>query len=126
VWYLGNIGWLYSPPSHPVVFRSPGQIVVAKGNDPVPVYGRAYPEQAAYPSDIPYQTVVPLQYSIQPGQGYVLADRHIETDYYYAVTYNCQGVDDCTDVKGADRYYEIWFGHRMFFVRAADVRVRGG
>ena len=40
----------------------------------VPVYGRAYPEQAAYPSQIPYQTVTPLQYSIQPGQAYVLAD----------------------------------------------------
>jgi hypothetical protein len=24
-------------------------------------------------------------------------------------------------ITGRDKYYEIWFGHRMFFVRAADV-----
>jgi hypothetical protein len=28
-------------------------------------------------------------------------------------------------VEGSDRYYEIWFGHRMAYVRAADVdRIR--
>jgi len=26
-------------------------------------------------------------------------------------------------ITGQDTYYEIWFGHRMFFVRAADVVV---
>jgi hypothetical protein len=33
---------------------------------------------------------------------------------------------DCTDVKGADRYDQIWFGHRIAYVRAADVRATGG
>jgi hypothetical protein len=27
-------------------------------------------------------------------------------------------------VLGKDRYYQIWFGHRMFYVRAADVNVK--
>jgi hypothetical protein len=55
----------------------------------------------------------------------VLADSHVATDYYYAKTYNCGYVaKDCTDVVGKDRYYEIWFGHRVEYVRAADVRVQ--
>jgi hypothetical protein len=88
------------------------------------VYGRAYPERSAYPAQIPYQTVTPLQYSIRPGQAYVLADPTIQTDYYSAKTFRCAGVAmDCTDVVGHDRYDEIWFGHRIAYVRAADVRV---
>jgi hypothetical protein len=33
---------------------------------------------------------------------------------------------DCTDVVGQDRYYQIWFGHRIAYVRAADVTLRRG
>jgi hypothetical protein len=125
VWYLGALGWLHDPTGHPTVVPSDGKVVAAAGSTPVPVYGRAYPEQSAYPTEIPYQPLAPLQYSIQPGQGYVLADGHVATDYYYAKTYNCGYVaKDCTDVVGKDRYYEIWFGHRVEYVRAADVRVQ--
>jgi hypothetical protein len=90
----------------------------------VPVYGRAYPEESAYPDEIPYQTVVPLQYSIQPGQAYVLADDDIATDYYYAKTFDDSLPGDHTVVIGGDEYYEIWFGHRIAYVRAADVTLR--
>jgi hypothetical protein len=127
VWWLGEEGWLYDPPSHPTVTPSSGQVVETAGDKAVPVYGRAYPEKSAYPAEIPYQTVTPLQYSIQPGQAYVLADSHLQTDYYYAKTFECSGVAmDCTDVVGHDRYYEIWFGHRVAYVRAADVAVKSG
>ena len=101
-----------------------GRVVVARSTAAVPVYGRAYPEQSAYPAEIPYQTVTPLQYTIKPGQAYVLADSHLQTDYYYAKTFRCDGVAmDCTDVVGQDRYDEIWFGHRIAYVRVADIRV---
>jgi len=127
VWWLGELGWVHDPPTQPAVVRSSGLVVEPRGEQPVPVYGRAYPEQAAYPSQIPYQTVTPLQYAIQPGQAYVLADAHLQTDYYYAKTFRCEGVAlDCTDVVGRDRYVEIWFGHRIAYVRAADVRVTRG
>jgi hypothetical protein len=127
VWWLGEKGWLYDPASHPTVVPSAGQVVVPAGDQPVPVYGRAYPEESAYPAQIPYQTVTPLQYAIQPGQAYVLADAHLQTDYYYAKTFRCAGLPmDCTDVVGTDPYYEIWFGHRVAYVRAADVRVIRG
>jgi hypothetical protein len=94
------------------------------GKDSVPVYGRAYPEQAAYPTGIPYQTVTPLQYSIGAGQSYPLSDASIETDYYRAVTFDLATPGDHVQVLGKDRYYQIWFGHRMFYVRAADVDIK--
>jgi hypothetical protein len=93
------------------------------GKTSVPVYGRAYPEQAAYPANIPYQTVTPLQYSIGAGQAYPVGDLDIETDYYRAVTFAEQPPADHVQVLGQDRYYQIWFGHRMAYVRAADVDV---
>jgi len=52
-----------------------------------------------------------------------LADDSIATTYYYAKTFDSSLPDDHTVVTGRDKYYEIWFGHRMFFVRAADVVV---
>ena len=124
VWWLGEKGWIEDPADHPTLVPSPGRVVRTVGDQLVPVYGRAYPERSAYPAQIPYQAVTPLQYSIRPGQAYVLADRGIQTDYYYAKTFRCAGVAmDCTDVVGHDRYDEIWFGHRIAYVRAADVRV---
>lgn len=123
--YLGDIGWLYSPKNDPVVIPSGGKTVSAKpGVESVPVYGRAYPEQSAYAGTVvPYQTVTPLQYTIKAGQQYVLADGNIDTNFYYAKTFDSSLPGDHTVVTGQDKYYEIWFGHRIFFVRAADVVV---
>ena len=127
VWWLGRIGWLYSPKDDPRVLPSDGEVVVPRGTQEVPVYGRAYPESAAYPAEIPDQGVVPLQYTIKPGQAYVLADDDLQTDYYYAKTYDCAYVAlDCTQVVGGDRYLLVWFGHRLAYVRAADVVSRDG
>jgi hypothetical protein len=125
VWYLGELAWLHNPAEAPTVVAQRAMVLESRTGEAVPVYGRAYPEQAAYPVEIPYQTVAPLQYTIKPGQSYVVADRNLQTDYYYAKTFNCASVPlDCTQVVGRDRYYEIWFGHRMAFVRADDVVVR--
>ena len=125
VWYLGAIAWFKSPASSPDAFAKPGLVVKPKaGKASVPVYGRAYPEQAAYPEGIPYQVVTPLQYSILAGQAYPVGDPSIETDYYRAVTFAGQPPTDKVQVLGKDRYYQIWFGHRMAYVRAADVDLR--
>ncbi|MEJ7690928.1 MAG: hypothetical protein WKF76_11125 [Nocardioidaceae bacterium] len=91
VWYLGDIGWLYSPKTDPVAVAAPAVATVSAkpGAASVPVYGRAYPEEAAYAGTaVPYQTVVPLQYTIKAGQAYSLADATIDTNYYYAKTYD--------------------------------------
>lgn len=124
LWYLGELGWAYAPRWDSPLLRSSGRVVtVARGEQTAPVYGRAYPEESAYPADIPYQAISPLQYTIGAGQAYVLADASIPTDYYYAKTYDDSLPDDHTVVVGKDRYYEIWFGHRYAYVRAADVSV---
>ena len=126
VWWLGEVAWLHNPEEDPVVLPSQWTVVEAAGDKAVPVYGRAYPESSAYPSEIPDQGVVPLQYTIKPGQSYVLADATVPTDFYYAKTYDDSLAGDHTVVRGKDVYYEIWFGHRMAYVRAADVRLLDG
>ncbi|NEA36823.1 peptidoglycan recognition family protein [Streptomyces sp. SID13031] len=125
VWYLGAKAWFKSPRTAPDAFAKPGLVVKPKaGKTTVPVYGRAYPEQAAYPAGIPYQTVTPLQYSIAAGQAYSVGDANIETDYYRANTFAGEPPTDHVQVLGKDRYYQIWFGHRMAYVRAADVDLK--
>lgn len=103
VWWLGAETWIYNPASAPTLLPSQGQMVTPVSTTAVPVYGRAYPEASAYPAGTTVQSVVPLQYSIAPGQQFVLADADIETDYY-----------------------KIWFGHRIAHVRAADVTIQDG
>lgn len=124
VWYLGELGWLYAPVDHSPVLLSTGQVVSpADPNASVPVYGRAYPERSAYPKAIPYQRISPLQYTIKPGQSYVLADAGVQTNYYYATTFNLSLPRDHTVVTGKDAYDEIWLGHRVAYVKASDVTV---
>lgn len=125
VWYLGAKGWFKNSQANKDAYTKPSLVVTPKaGLESVPVYGRAYPEKEAYPAEIPYQTVTPLQYTIGKGQSYPIGDRDIQTDYYYAKTFDGSNALDRTQVVGKDRYYQIWFGHRMFYVRAADVNVR--
>jgi hypothetical protein len=129
VWWLGELAWFkdVNAAGVPVTRPSQGTVVQPAGSTEVPVYGRAYPEQAAYTdTKVPYQTVSPLLYRIKPGQAYVLADDSLRTDYYYAKTYDSSLPDDHTVVVGKDRYYQIWFGHRIAYVRAADVKLSAG
>jgi hypothetical protein len=97
---------------------------VVPKTDEVPVYGRAYPKRAAYPAEIPIQSIAPLQYTIKAGQEYVVADDSVKTDYR-ATTFNGAPPHDHVVVSGQDRHYQIWFGHWQFFVRAADIDLVG-
>ncbi len=65
--------------------------------------------------------MVPLPYTIPAGQRYVAGDE-MPGEYYYAVTFT---TDSHRVVVGKDLYYEIQYGHRIAFVRAADVTLRG-
>ncbi|MBA2531349.1 MAG: N-acetylmuramoyl-L-alanine amidase [Nocardioidaceae bacterium] len=124
VWWLGRVAWLRNrtPAGDPVLVRTAGlKVRAAPGQAPAAIYGRAYPEESAYPAEIPYQTVTPLQYTLKGGQAYSLADSAVPTDYYYAQTFDYSLPGDHTVVRGLDRYYQIWFGHRMAFVRADEV-----
>jgi hypothetical protein len=124
IWWNGAKVWFQNPRRHPAITPSSGLVVVPKpGRTQVPTYGAAYPDAADFPSAIPVRALVPLPYTIQPGQSYVLGGR-TPSDYYYAVTVDNSVPDDHTDVLGSQRYWEIQLGHRIAFVNAADVLVR--
>ncbi|GAA3506185.1 N-acetylmuramoyl-L-alanine amidase [Streptomyces prasinosporus] len=121
IWYLGQKAWFRNPRKQPTAVPASGLVVTPrKGLDSVPVYGRAYPEKEAYPEGVPAQSVSPLPYTLPKGQRYVTGGK-VPGEYHYAVTF-----DEASHrvVRGKDLYYEIQFGHRVGFVRAADVAVR--
>ncbi|GHF07303.1 amidase [Streptomyces werraensis] len=120
IWYLGQKAWFHNPAEKPTAVPAKAKVITPReGLDSVPVYGRAYPEAAAYPEGVPAQTVSPLPYKVLAGQRYVTGGK-VPGEYYYAVTF-----DPASHrvVRGEDQYYEIQFGHRVGFVRAADVTV---
>ncbi|MEU6556595.1 peptidoglycan recognition family protein [Streptomyces sp. NPDC046915] len=120
IWYLGQKAWFRNPRHEPTAVNASGLVVTPKdGATAVPVYGRAYPEKEAYPAGVPVQSVSPLPYTLPAGQRYVVGDA-VPGEYFYAVTFT---TDSHRVVAGEDLYYEIQFGHRVAFVRAADVEV---
>lgn len=120
IWFLGQKAWFQNPQSKPTAVGAAGLVVTPRdGLADIPVYGRAYPEAAAYPAGVPAQAVSPWPYKLLKGQKYVTGGL-VPGEYYYAVTFDTSGH---RFVVGKDLYYEIQFGHRVAFVRAADVRV---
>ncbi|MFI9723066.1 N-acetylmuramoyl-L-alanine amidase [Streptomyces sp. NPDC052396] len=123
VWYLGQKAWFRNPWWAPTAVGSRGSLVTPRaGLAEIPVYGRAYPERAAYPDGVPVQAVTPLPYKLSAGQSYVLGQR-LPGEFLWASGFDPAGH---RVVRGRDDYYEIQFGHRVAFVRAADVTVRPG
>ncbi|HEU5110724.1 MAG TPA: peptidoglycan recognition family protein, partial [Micromonosporaceae bacterium] len=121
IWYLGQKGWFHNPAGNRTAVSSLGLVITPKaGRASVPVYGRAYPEAAAYPADIPYQPITPLQYTLAAGQRYVLG-MISPSEYYRATTFD-PAIGHVV-VRGQLRYYQIQFGHRVMFVNADDVDV---
>ncbi|MFE7233132.1 N-acetylmuramoyl-L-alanine amidase [Streptomyces sp. NPDC001231] len=120
IWYLGQKAWFQNPAKQPAAVAAAGTVVTPKaGLGSVPVYGRAYPEEGAYPAGVPVQAVSPLPYKLLAGQKYVVGGLQ-PGEYYYSATFTTASH---RVVVGKDMYYQIQFGHRVAFVRAADVRV---
>jgi N-acetyl-anhydromuramyl-L-alanine amidase AmpD len=126
IYFGGQEAWFYNPGHRTYTASGPARLVRPRGGAAVPVYGRAYPEAAAYPSGIPAQSVAALgSYTIPPGQLYV-AFGPFKSDYYYAPLYTpaLEGSVN-QDVQGQTLYYQIFYNHRFVFVQAADVSVVG-
>ncbi|KOG10372.1 MULTISPECIES: N-acetylmuramoyl-L-alanine amidase [Streptomyces] len=118
LWYLGQKGWFENDPRHPMTLPSKGLVArLRPGLDGAPLYGRAYPEPAAYPAGIPVQPLVPLQYTLRPGQFYSVGQT-VNGEYYHSKTFELAGH---TVVRGALKYHQVQFGHRIMFVKADDV-----
>ncbi|APE19763.1 MULTISPECIES: N-acetylmuramoyl-L-alanine amidase [Streptomyces] len=120
VWYLGQMAWFHNPVKAPTAVNARGLVLTPReGLASVPVYGRAYPEAAAYPAGVPVQAVSPLPYRLLAGQRYVVGGR-TPGEYFFAPVFDSSGHKV---VRGQEEYYQIQFGHRVAFVKAADVRV---
>ncbi|MCZ7440550.1 peptidoglycan recognition family protein [Micromonospora sp. WMMC241] len=123
IWYLGQKAWFRNPASAPTAKWATGFVVTPRpGKATIPVYGRAYPEQAAYPDTIPYQTISPLQYTLAAGQRYAVGGV-LPGEYYRAVSFDGTAPGDRTVVRGKNRYVQVQFGHRIMFVNLADVLI---
>ncbi|MFI9024527.1 N-acetylmuramoyl-L-alanine amidase [Streptomyces sp. NPDC053560] len=121
IWYLGQKAWFENPGAEPTAVNARGWVATPKkGRTEIPVYGRAYPEKEAYPADVPVQSVSPLPYSLKAGQRYAIGGR-THGEYFYAPTFD---TSKHAVVRGKDVYYEIQVGHRVGYVRAADIDVR--
>ncbi|GGN47982.1 amidase [Streptomyces albiflavescens] len=120
IWYLGQKAWFKNPEKQPTAVNASGLVITPKDDlKEIPVYGRAYPEKEAYPAGVPVQSVSPLPYKLLAGQRYAVGDK-VPGEYFYAPTFDTA---PHRVVIGKDMYYEIQFGHRVAFVRAADVKV---
>ncbi|WP_394832431.1 N-acetylmuramoyl-L-alanine amidase [Pendulispora rubella] len=121
IWYLGQKGWFYNPPSAPSALPASGLTVTPKpGRASIPVYGRPYPEAEAYPSHVPVQAIVPLQYELRAGQRYSVG-HFPSTEYLWAGTFD---PSEHVVVRGRTRYFQIQFGHRIAYVMADDVELQ--
>ena len=123
IWYLGQKAWFHNPASAPTAKWANGFVAVPKpGKTTIPVYGRAYPERAAYPAGVPYQSITPLQYTFAAGQRYAVGGV-LPGEYYRAVTFDGSSPGDWTVIRGENRYVQIQFGHRVMFVNFDDVQI---
>ncbi|MCT2588160.1 N-acetylmuramoyl-L-alanine amidase [Actinophytocola gossypii] len=121
IWYLGQKGWFHNPRHAPTAEWSIGLTATPKrGRESVPVYGRAYPEASAYPEHITPQEIVPLQYTLPAGQEYAVG-LVTGSEYYWAVSYDA---GNHTVVRGKTKYVQVQFGHRVAYVKLADVDLR--
>ncbi|MFI1656943.1 N-acetylmuramoyl-L-alanine amidase [Streptomyces sp. NPDC020472] len=127
IWYGGKKAWFRNPGGQYTAPVSGKTAITAKdGATSIPVYGRAYPEDAAYTG-----TGVPVQannnasltkYSLPAGQFYAKAGDAVPGDYYYSA-YNTDG----TRVVGTTNLFiPIRYNHRLAFVKASDVKEVAG
>jgi N-acetyl-anhydromuramyl-L-alanine amidase AmpD len=124
IWFSGQKAWFYNP--HRVNTKSGRGVVITPkaGLASIPLFGRAYPEAAAYPPDIRPQALIPLTpYSIPAGQRYV-AEGPFRSDYYFSPTYTptVEGSNKRV-IVGQTLYYQVSYNHRFAYVRASDVDV---
>ncbi|GAA1523554.1 N-acetylmuramoyl-L-alanine amidase [Streptomyces albidochromogenes] len=121
IWYLGQKAWFHNPRSRPTAVNARALVLTPKdGATEVPVYGRAYPEAAAYAgTSVPVQALSPLPYKLLAGQRYVIGDR-APGEYYFAPVFDASGH---RVIRGEEAYYVVQFGHRVAYVKASDVRV---
>ncbi|EYT81671.1 hypothetical protein CF54_18095 [Streptomyces sp. Tu 6176] len=131
IWYGGQKAWFYNQGGQfATAVGTPDTVTPKAGAASIPVYGRTYPEDAAYSG-----TGVPVQkqngasltkYSVPAGQKYALAGAAIKGSYYNSGLIDGSGTGSRVTVVGSNTFYPIRFNHRIAWVRAEDVQVVKG
>lgn len=120
IWFQGHKAWFRNPKDRPTAVGAAGRMVTPKdGLSEIQVFGRALPEEDAYPEGTSEPPESPLPYTLPAGQRYVtqslVAGSYVDRSSF---------VDTPSPVvTGREQYYEIQFGHRFAYVRASDVDV---
>ncbi|HSW66099.1 MAG TPA: N-acetylmuramoyl-L-alanine amidase [Bacillota bacterium] len=124
IWYGGTKGWFYNPAAQPAAYPSRDSVLTPKaGKTSIPVYGAAYPQNAAdYPSGVPVQTLSPL-YNMPAGQSYVTTAEKLPTDYFHDATVDYSQPHDHEIIIGQEKYYQITYNQRIAYVKASDVKL---
>ncbi|WP_435644201.1 N-acetylmuramoyl-L-alanine amidase [Streptomyces sp. H49] len=122
IWYQGRKAWLENPKKDPTAVGAVGKMVTPKeGVDEIPVFGRALPEEEAYPEGVEEEPEAPLPYHFRAGQRYV-AQGTIDSSFVPRSSF----VDTPEPVvRGNETYYQIQFDNRIAYVRSSDVDVVG-
>jgi hypothetical protein len=116
VWFGGQKAWLHDPHGrHHATIPGSGTLITPKaGLSSISVYGAAYPSS--------HSTATLDRYSIPAGQAYVAKDL-VTADYYSASTFN--DPSSYSVQTSPEQFYEIFFNHRIAYVRKDDVDVVG-
>ncbi|WP_149179362.1 N-acetylmuramoyl-L-alanine amidase [Streptomyces sp. TRM49041] len=129
IWYGGQKAWFHNPGGQ---FTAPvgtgSQTVLrAKAGVDVKVYGRAYPDDAAYTgTGVPVQsqnTAYLTKYDLPAGQLYTKAGPAVPGTYYYGGLYDGSGEGSRTLVQGSNSFYPIRYNHRLAWVKASEVEL---
>ncbi|MEU6850767.1 N-acetylmuramoyl-L-alanine amidase [Actinacidiphila alni] len=128
IWYGGKKLWFRNPGGqYTSVLPATSVITPKSGASTIPVYGRAYPEDAAYPANVPVQSqnnASLTKYSVASGQAYAQAGPEKTGDYWYAGTFDGTTPGDRTLVTGTSNvFYPIRYNHRIAWVKASDVQL---
>lgn len=121
IWFGGKKGWI-DDPGNQNTLPGDGTVVRVRSDRGtlVPLYGQAFPEIQAYPNDVVPGALDALTY-ITGGQTYVAAG--LVSSDYLDVNYLHTSPSDNKVVKGKTMYYEIYYNHRLAFLKADDVEV---
>ena len=122
---LGADAWVHNPVAAPTLLPSRGQVVTPSATTSVHgVRAAPTPRRRRTPArDARTRAVLPLQYSDQARPELRAGRRGHRERLLLREDFPCKYVAlDCTEVSGADRYYQIWFGHRIAYVRARGRR----
>ncbi|MCL2553886.1 MAG: N-acetylmuramoyl-L-alanine amidase, partial [Actinomycetia bacterium] len=129
IWYGGKRAWFYNPSGQYTVVLPSRQVVTPAAGKTAAVYGRTYPEVAAYAA-----TSVPVQdsqygknsdpltlYSLPAGQSYEVAGAPVKGNFFYAMNFDNSAPGDHTLVTGTNEFYPIHYNHRLAWVQSTDV-----